>query len=375
MMASIKKRPDGRYRARYRDLAGKEHSRHFGLQREAQDWLNEVTSSVVTGTYVDPKRARATVGTMAAVWLDSNPDWAASTRARNSSVVKNYVLPKWGDVRLADMDVEVVQRWIGELSASTIAPRTVRKVASVLSSIMDLAITAGRAKVNPVKLAKLPKHPVTRRRYLTAAQVETMATAAGDEADLVLTLAYCGLRVGELAALRVRHVDMLRRRFRVEEAVTEVDGKLVWSAPKDHQRRSVPFPSFLADMLAVRLEGTSPDDLVFPSEWGKTLRVRNMRRYWFDRAAADAGVEGLTPHELRHTAASLAVSAGANVLAVQRMLGHDKPSTTLDVYSDLFDEDLDSLADRLDGMRSANLADFLRTTGEVVALPAEPKSL
>jgi integrase len=86
-----------------------------------------------------------------------------------------------------------------------------------------------------------------------------------------------------------------------------------------------------------------------------------MRRDWFDAAAKEAGVEGLTPHELRHTAASLAVSAGASVLALQRMLGHDKPSTTLDVYSDLFDEDLDLVADRLAEGRSRSTAEYLRS--------------
>lgn len=368
-MASIQKRPDGRYRARYRDAAGKEHSRHFALRKDAKAWLDDVTSSVVTGTYVDPKRARATVGAIAASWLGSNPDWSESTKARNSSIVGKYIVPTWGEVKLSDVEFEAVQRWVGELSSTTLAPRTVRKITSVLSSILDLAIAAGRLKVNPVRVVKLPRQPVTRRRYLTAERVEELAQQSGDNADLVLTLAYCGLRIGELAALRVRHVDMLRRRFRIEEAVTEVNGQLVWSSPKDHQRRSVPFPAFLGELLSVRLEGLGPDELVFPSEWGKTLRVRNMRRHWFDQAAAAAGIPGLTPHELRHTAASLAVSAGASVLAVQRMLGHDKPSTTLNVYSDLFDEDLDSVADALDGLRTRNLADFLRTRGDVAKLP------
>ena len=56
----------------------------------------------------------------------------------------------------------------------------------------------------------------------------------------------------------------------------------------------------------------------------------------------------LTAHALRHTAASLAISAGANVKAVQRMLGHASAAMTLDVYADLFDSDLDTVADRLD---------------------------
>jgi integrase len=66
-----------------------------------------------------------------------------------------------------------------------------------------------------------------------------------------------------------------------------------------------------------------------------------------------AGVTGFTPHELRHTAASLAVSAGANVKAVQRMLGHASAAMTLDLYADLFDDDLEAVAERLDILREA----------------------
>src|SRR4051794_17705796 len=104
------------------------------------------------------------------------------------------------------------------------------------------------------------------------------------------------------------------------------------------------------------------------------MRNRNARRSWFDRAAAAISEPDLTPHGLRHTAASLAVSAGANVKAVQRMLGHASAAMTLDRYADLFDDDLDALADRLDAVRSASRglpADFLRTDGDVLAF-AEP---
>lgn len=83
------------------------------------------------------------------------------------------------------------------------------------------------------------------------------------------------------------------------------------------------------------------------------LRNRNARRSWFDTAAAAIGEPGLTPHELRHTAASLAVSAGANVKAIQRMLGHASAAMTLDRYADLFDDDLDAVAERLHGIRES----------------------
>ena len=103
---------------------------------------------------------------------------------------------------------------------------------------------------------------------------------------------------------------------------------------------------------------------MFTAPDGGVLLLRNFRRRVFDPAARAAGLDGLTPHELRHTAASLAVASGANVKAVQRMLGHASAAMTLDVYSGLFDDDLDALADRLD----AAAADFLRTGAVIVPL-------
>jgi integrase len=128
--------------------------------------------------------------------------------------------------------------------------------------------------------------------------------------------------------------------------LSEVQGHLISGTPKNHQARSVPIPGLVADLLAEGVAGKAADDLVFTTWRGKPLRNLNFRRDVFDRAAGDAGLSGLTPHELRHTAASLAVSAGANVKAVQRMLGHASAAMTLDVYSGLFDDDLDGVAER-----------------------------
>ncbi|MEV0868704.1 tyrosine-type recombinase/integrase [Brachybacterium paraconglomeratum] len=362
-MASIQKRPDGRWRARYRDAQKKEHARHFKRKIDAQRWLDEVTTAVNTGQYVDPSRSRATVGSVAEAWRDT-PSWAASTRARNLSILDAHVLPRWGNVKLADVQHEDVQAWINALHQAGMAGGTVRKTHGALNGVLKLAVKGKRLAVNPAAEVELPRQDMKRRRYLTGVQLEALAEAAGDRAAIVHVLAYCGLRFGELAALRVAMVDLGRRRLRIEESVTEVNGALVWSEPKDHQRRTVPWPAFLDDEIRAALEGKGADDPVFPSSGGGVLRVRNMRRDWFDAAVKAAKVGPLTPHELRHTAASLAVSAGASVLALQRMLGHDKPSTTLDVYSDLFDEDLDAVADRLADSRARSRADYLRTVKE-----------
>jgi integrase len=181
------------------------------------------------------------------------------------------------------------------------------------------------------------------------------------QAEVVRFLAYTGLRWGEMAALRVQDFDMLRRRVNVSRAVTE-SGGLHWSTPKSWERRSVPFPASIVDELAALMVGKGRDDLVFTDMRGGVLRNSNWRARVFEPAVAecqkaDESFSSITPHDLRHMAASLAISAGANVKAVQRMLGHPKASMTLDVYADLFDTDLDDVAVNLDAAIRAAAAD------------------
>jgi integrase len=117
---------------------------------------------------------------------------------------------------------------------------------------------------------------------------------------------------------------------------------------KTYRRRSVPIPAFLRDRLATHIAGRNPDEPLFPSPKGGLLRNSNFRHTTFDPAVRRAGLAPLTPHNLRDTAASLAVGSGANVKSVQRMLGHASAAMTLDVYSGLFDAELDDVATRMD---------------------------
>ena len=146
---------------------------------------------------------------------------------------------------------------------------------------------------------------------------------------------------------------MLRRRINVETNAVEVGSQIIEGTPKTHKVRSVPIIASLVEPLARACEGKSSDDLVFAGRGGAFVRRSHNRYGWFAAAIRDAGVPRLTVHDLRHTTASLAVQAGANVKAVQRMLGHKSAAMTLDVYADLFDDDLETLATRLDEHRVA----------------------
>jgi integrase len=156
-----------------------------------------------------------------------------------------------------------------------------------------------------------------------------------------------------MAALRVGRIDFARRRASIVESVTIVGGKPVWGAPKGHDRRDVPIPAFLADRLRAHVLGRSPDEFVFTGVKGGILRAKVFQDAVLTRAAHEIGVPGLTPHKLRHTAASLAIAAGANVKIVQRMLGHKSATLTLDLYGHLFGDQLDEVADALDAARNS----------------------
>ncbi len=168
------------------------------------------------------------------------------------------------------------------------------------------------------------------RGYLDHAQVELLARSIDSNPEVVRFLAYTGVRWGEMAALKVADFDMLRRRVNVVQAVAEVRGELVWSSAKNHERRSVPFPKFLAPELASLMEGKGRDDLVFTSAEGKVLRVSTYRPRVFNRAVSDCrkatatiraaeqkatgaattpDFPRVTPHDLRHTAAVIGENA------------------------------------------------------------------
>ena len=174
-----------------------------------------------------------------------------------------------------------------------------------------------------------------------------------DRKALVLVLGLCGLRWGEMCGLRVEDVDYGRHRIHVRRNITRIGSEWSETSPKSHEMRDVPMPSIVGEALLPVLAGKRENDWVFRDHLGRPPRNQSAagaksNRTWFISACRRAGVEPLPPHDLRHTAASIAVHAGANIKALQRMLGHKSAAMTLDVYADLFDSDLDDVARTID---------------------------
>lgn len=301
----------------------------------------------------------------------------SGSRQRNSqtetvagyrSPVDTIMLPRWGSVPLREIEFEDIQEWIVSLSESgssrfvgrgLSASRTIQSY-QVLSQVLRLAIKAKRLAANPADEVDLPTMLSGARRYLTHVEVMQLALASGRFRPLVFTLAYTGIRFGEAIALRTADVDLVRNRIPINRSATGVTGKgIVETDTKNHTTRAVPVPGILAKDLAHILGGRRPDALVFPSHKGGHLTSTEFR-WVFNQAAKDVGLDGVVPHGLRHAAASLAISGGANIKVVQRMLGHKTATLPLDLYGHLFPDDLDTVAAGMDaGARAA--ADYLRT--------------
>jgi len=173
-----------------------------------------------------------------------------------------------------------------------------------------------------------------------------------------------------MAALRVHRLDFLRRRALVAESVTPVKGVLTFGPTKGHERREVPLPRFLLEDLSRHVADRKRDDLVFTGQRGRALRSQIFQRTVLNQACERLGIQRLTPHELRHTAASLAIASGADIKVVQQMLGHKSAVMTLDQYGHLFGDRLDIVADAMDAARAEALADVspMCHEGEVINL-------
>lgn len=321
--------------------------------------------------YLTHSRARITVGEWAVKWLEAQVQLKPLTRERYRNILRVQVLPQWQKVRLAEVTHVDVVAWVASLQAEGYAAATIRRAHRVFSLMMSLAVRDRRLSYNPAEGVRLPRVVRKEPVFLSHDQVDRLAEACVGFELFIRLLAYTGLRWGEATALQVKRVDLMRRGLEVVRTAIDL-GEVTYGTPKTHQHRSVPIPRSIVDELARHVAGKSPDDLVFTSPRGAPLRNHNFRARVFTPAARAIGVPQLTPHDLRHTAASLAVQAGANVKAVQRMLGHASAAMTLDVYAGLFGDDLDAVADRLDEAAAKARADYLRTrAGESDILPID----
>lgn len=234
----------------------------------------------------------------------------------------------------ADVDRLAVRSFVASLARSGLARSSQGRALSAVKGLLRHAVREGVLPASPARGVRTPKAPKTLPRHLRPGEIETLLEAPDPTEPLgrrdraVLELLYAtGLRVGELASLDWRDLDLPARVLRV--------------VGKGGRERMVPFGgsaeealrAWLADWDAVRrpaVEGGAPEDEepVFLNHRGGRLTDRSMRRV-VDRAVQDAALAaGVHPHTLRHTFATHLLEAGADLRSIQELLGHASLSTT-----------------------------------------------
>jgi integrase len=379
-MASIAKRPGGQWRARYRDDAGKEHARHFARKVDAQRWLDEVTASMVTGAYVDPKAGRVTFASYFAEWAQRQV-WESGTE-RAMRLAAGSVT--FRDIPLGALRRSHIERWVKAMQTAPrgdgrppgLAPGTIRTRVNNVRAVLRAAVRDRAIPSDPSDGITLPRvrRPEVAMTLPTTAQVRALLDAApGEWGSFVALAAFAGLRLGEAAALRVGDIDFLRRTLKVARQVQRgTDGEVEIRAPKYGSERTVYLADGLVEILATHLAGHCPGDGPERFVFGFGADVpphQNTVGYWWRKTREAAGCAALKLHDLRHFYASGLIAAGCDVVTVQRALGHASATVTLNTYAHLWptaeDRTRAAAAGMLADALGASTADSARTTGQV----------
>jgi integrase len=359
-MASIKKRPDGKWRARWREYpGGPEKSQHFGRKADAEAFLVGIQHKLLSGTYTPPAAGKITVQEYAEEWTQRRT-WAPSTEERIERELRLHILPTFGPYQLAGIRREHIEKWANAL---TLAPSSVRTMFDTFSGLLATAVDDGRIPVNPAKGARLPDVAPPDFVPLTVPEVRRLASAAPEHLRAAVVFAAgTGVRQGELFGLRRTAINVGRREVRIDTQLwTPAKGAPVLKRPKESVVRTIAVGSVVLDALAVHLDafGTGDDGLVFRqrndkpmvrSEAGKVMRA--MRR--------PSRVLGAHWHDLRHHHATVLLSNGVSPALVAERLGHTV-ETLLATYAHVVREDDERVRAIVDATLGEPTADFSRT--------------
>lgn len=383
------KRTGLRYVVDYRTATGVRRQKSFDLKSDAQEFEQSQRRMRQRGSSVDSKAAEKV--TVSELWdsffqrvetMGVRGGGASSpkTVTKYRNCFKLYIEPRWGHTPLGAVAYPDVSEWITGLadqSGRTASAYLKRETTGIFRSLMDHALRLQYLEKNPaldaVGRADYRPRAVKQKEhvYLTMGQVVALGEHCTGYKSLIWTAGLGGLRFGELTALTVEDLELGDKPcIRVNKAYTDDRGTLYLKGTKTGEDRLVPLPKLVADLLASEVAGRSPDELVWPAPRGEVIRHGSFTKAGsrfakaIEGATAEAEARGdkfpsLTFHDLRHTAVSLAIKAGANVKVVQAIAGHSSATITLDTYAGLFTDDLHDSAARL----NVELEKYLNASG------------
>lgn len=317
--------------------------RYFGgykTRRDALARLRDVEKRLAAGTL---DREVLTFGAFYQRWIASKHNLKESTRVSYEHTFRLHILPYFAGERLADVTPLDVQAWIDGLKESGMSPATVERCFRYFRACMKQAEAWSLIDRAPTMKINLPRKDNGELDFLDPGEIPPLLETIKDpERTLYAVLAMSGLRLGEGLALRWRDIDFEMRSIKVTRSWSYFGG---FHEPKTPtSRRAVPLLDALAENLRDYYHSKGHpglDDLLFTFDGRKPLDPANVRRR-FLQALDAAGLKRVTPHSLRHSYASMMLSYGASVKALQNALGHASATMTLNTYSHLIASDIDN---------------------------------
>jgi len=307
---SIRQRESGAWQASYSTPQGRRVSLGtYRTRADAAAALSKVHQELVTGDWINPAGRTVLLSDWIARWKDTLIELRPSSRVRDIGYVKRYIQPSFGTWELGQIDHLNIQKWVTGLTGQNLAPATVRTASQLLSKIMAGAVRAGLIRANPCDGVRCPKIERKEMRFLTPAEVLSLADSIDVQYRALVVLgAFGGLRMGEMLGLQWNRVNLDSGTVDVAEILTEVDGHLHRGPPKTRAgRRTVPLPRIATAALQVHFDRTEHNMgvSVFTAPEGGSVRLASWRRRFWKRATKNAGLDPLRPHDLRHTAVAM----------------------------------------------------------------------
>ena len=345
---------------------GRQHRESLPTREAAEARAAELNDDIRSGRYVDPRGGNRTLDEVFPLWL---ADHTGVRPATIDNYIRHYngmVRPRFGSTRIGDIDERAVKAWVADLDSGAIRtkygePYTKGAIKTgvrrLLGSMLRYAVRRRWIMADPTAGVRLPRAPMQRVDAFTPAEARAIADAAGTlrtptgrpcgrpmDRLIVLLLASTGMRPGEMAALDVRDVDLAHGTINVDKTMTKAEAghyRYVQGDTKTPKgRRHLPIPPFLRDGLEELVAGRDGGEPLFTSPRGERLLYAQWSKRVFRPAMAAAGIDPdgrtLTLYSLRHTFASVAIAAGADVKTLQELMGHEDATVTLNTYAAAF---------------------------------------
>jgi integrase len=347
---SIFKRSNGTWRAQI-SLEGKRLGYTAETRAECNDWLRRTLDLVDGG--MSFSKSEYTLGEFLMEWMQAKKNSLRPKPAlQYETIIKNDLLPAFGQAKINQLNLNRFNRYYARLVVEGRGARTIRMIHSVLHSALEHATRTGLISKNPCRGAILPRNPYKEMKIFNEEQVFIFLIAAkSSRFKLIYQLALAtGMRQSEILGLKWEDVDWIKSTITVQRQAQFVGGKgIVLLEPKTRSsiRQIALGKSILEELRSLRnMQGELKADrgklwqennLIFTTGNGTPFSQRNLTRD-YSKMLRNTELPKIRFHDLRHTAASLMINRGIPIVVVSKILGHSKPSVTLNIYAHCISE-------------------------------------